>query len=207
MLFRSQGSRRDARAGGVAGSLGEWFLPPRARPVEEGVAEHTLTAGDLTHLVTEIENVKMQAGFPPMLGAFQAGWYAPADDARPPESAARNTLLASRLAMGRGLAGLGYFPGQDTLFTAGYLIAGASRHFRWDAALDAAGERRPRARWVERNGNLMPLWGEFLAGAHLRADFGIVCPRALGTRPAADGKMATATRADLRQAGKFTYRG
>src|SRR2546422_11342795 len=57
---------------------------------------------------------------PPMLSDYQASWYAPEDDVRPPESSPANTLLSSRLLLGQGLHGLEYSPLQDTLTPAGY---------------------------------------------------------------------------------------
>src|SRR3989449_6875962 len=37
-----------------------------------------------------------RSAFPPMLSDYQASWYAPEDDVRPPESSPANTLLRDR---------------------------------------------------------------------------------------------------------------
>ena len=65
-------------------------------------------------------------------------------------------------------------PLQDTLTPAGWETPSAARYFRWDAALDLAGNRGPRANGVARNGQLISVWGAMLASSHPRADFGIV---------------------------------
>lgn len=79
---------------------------------------------------------------------------------------------------GKGLlAGLLILILQDTLTPAGYETPEANRYYRWDAALDLAGNRQPRARGVARNGALLETWGPLLAASHKRADFGLVDPR------------------------------
>ncbi len=156
------------------GVAGQWFLKPSQ---ETSPGELRITAQDASALGFLVETLKTQPSFPPLLSDFQAGWYAPADDVRPPESPPANTLLSSRLLLAHGLHGLAYSPLQDTLTPAGYETPGAQRYYRWDAALDLAGNRHPRARSVARNGQLLEIWSDLLAASHQRADFGLVDPR------------------------------
>lgn len=166
------------QVGGVDGAIGEWR--PTGPPASS--AELLLGARDAAELEYAVERLKAQPGFPPLLAGYESSWPAPADDARPPVSPAANTLLSSRLAIGRGARGLNYVPAQDTLTPAGYEIPAAHRHYRWDAALDVNGNERPRSRAVLRNAHVLPLWGHRLAASHLRADFGVVVPAAPGER-------------------------
>jgi hypothetical protein len=76
--------------------------------------------------------------------------------------------------MAQGVEGIDYSPLQDTITPPGYQITGANREFRWDAALDLSGELQPRARAIERNAEILDMWGEFLASAHPRAGIGVV---------------------------------
>jgi hypothetical protein len=85
------------------------------------------------------------------------------------------------LLLAHGLHGLSYFPLQDSITPAGYSTPWTNRYYRWDAALDAAGNRQFRSRAVTRNAQLLELWGEFLASSHKRADFGLIYP--LGAYP------------------------
>ncbi|MBI3669881.1 MAG: beta-galactosidase [Acidobacteria bacterium] len=161
------------------GVTGQWFLNPQ-REASSGVQR--ITAQDAATLGFLVETLKTQPSFPPMFSDYQAGWHAPADDVRPPESAPANTLLSSRLLLAHGLHGLAYSPLQDTLSPAGYETSEANRYYRWDAALDLAGNKHPRAHSVARNGQLLETWSELLAASHKRADFGLVDPR--GSYPA-----------------------
>jgi len=169
------------------GVMGQWYLPPPAAPsvvapsAKTAPEERKLTAQDASNLEFFVETLKTQPAFPPVIIEYQAGWYTPGDDARPLESSVANTLLSSRLLLAHGLHGLNYFPAQDTLFPAGHETPWTNRHYRWDAALDISGNRQRRARGVLRNAQLLEIWGQFLAAAHKRADFGIVYP--LGSYP------------------------
>ena len=181
----SQGAAPGQPAEQPIAMTGQWFLkPPPAKVAEPSPSGQPLTAPEAATLEFIAETLKTQRSFPPALTDFQAGWFAPADDVRPPASAPANTLLSSRLLLSRGLHGLGYSPLQDTLDPAAYATPAANRYFRWDAALDLAGNRQPRAHSVARNGHLLELWGDLLPASHMRADFGLVDPRsALGPAP------------------------
>ncbi len=153
-----------------------WFmLPPESRP-DAKLARHTLTPRDLTRLLFTADLVKAQAELVPLLTAFQAGWSTPANEAAPPPGLPANMLLSSRLLLGRGLKGITYSPLQDGMTPPAYSVPGLNLHYRWDAALDVNAAPQPRARAVLRNGQLLELWGEFLAASHLRADFGLLIP-------------------------------
>jgi hypothetical protein len=76
-----------------------------------------------------------------------------------------------------------YAPLQDTLTPAGWGTPTTGRYNRWDAALDLAGNRGPRANGVSRNGQFISAWGAMLAASHVQADFGIVDLRAFGGVP------------------------
>jgi len=165
------------------GAMGQWYMPPPSTPPEGLPATHHITAHDASTIEFYVETLETQPAFPPMIIEFQAGWYAPADDTRP--SAAANppatTLLSSRLLIANGVKGLNYFPAQDTITPAGYSTPWTNHHYRWDAALSVSGTRQPRAWAVQRNGNLLELWSDFLASSHKRADFGLIYP--LGAFP------------------------
>ncbi len=120
----------------------------------------------------------MQADFPPFLSAFSPTTFAPAGDTQAAQPASENTLLASRLLLGSGIRGIVYSPLQDTLTPAGWETPSAARYFRWDAPLDLAGNKGPRAAGVSRNGQLVSAWGAMLAASHAQSDFGIVDVRA-----------------------------
>ncbi len=155
------------------GVMGQWYLPPRP---ENETGGRELVAEDASTTAFYVEELKTQPAFPPILIEFQAGWYCPADDTGPPESPVASTLLGSRLLLANGLHGLNYFPAQDTYFPAGYEVPWVNRYYLWDAALDPEGKQRPRARALERNGQLIAEAGGFLAASHKRADFGLVYP-------------------------------
>ena len=177
------------------GITGQWFLRPQpTHTTDSPPGEQRLSDQNAATLEYLVESLKTQPAFPPMLSDYQASWYAPEDDVRPPESSPANTLLSSRLLLGQGLHGLEYSPLQDTLTPAGYETPEANRYFRWDAALDLAGNQQPRARAVRRNARLLETWGEFLAASHKRADFGLVDPR--GALGSSQGRQARLDRAD-----------
>ncbi|MFY9530345.1 MAG: beta-galactosidase [Candidatus Acidiferrales bacterium] len=159
-------------------AMGQWYTPPRS-PNELG--RRALNDADASTIEFYAEELKTQATFPPVLIEYQAGWYSPGDDDRPPESPPGNTLLSSRLFLANGLHGLNYFPLQDTLTPAGYSVPWANQFYRWEAALGPDGDRQPRARAVARNGEFLDRWGPQLAASHKRADFGILYP--LGAFP------------------------
>jgi hypothetical protein len=155
------------------GVMGQWYMSPR----EEGESRISqLTVEDVSDIEFYVEELKTQPAFPPIFIEYQAGWYCPGDDDRPLASPPENTLLSSRLAIGHGLHGLNYFPLQDTYTPAGYSAPWENRSYRWDAAIDPNGNYGPRARAVARNGQMLRQWGQWLAGSHKRADFGIIYP-------------------------------
>jgi hypothetical protein len=166
------------------GAMGQWYLrPPMRDPNAEpgALPEQKITALDASTIEFFVETLKTQPAFPPAIIEYQAAWYNPGDDARPLESSYWNTLLSSRLLLAHGLHGVNYFPLQDTITPAGYSTPWTNRYYRWDAALDAGGNRQFRSRAVARNAQLLELWGEFLASSHKRADFGLIYP--LGAYP------------------------
>jgi hypothetical protein len=190
---------------GTLGAMGEWFLRPApsqpapstkftpsgaeglpstppARPAgeagqsEAAPADRILGGQDLSNLEFSAGALQTQPAFPAILIGYQAGWHAPADDSRAFESQPANTLLSSRLLLGRGARGLNYLPAQDTLTPAGYDTPSANRYYRWDAALDLSSNARPPARALKRNAALLEQWGGLLATSHRRADFGFLLP-------------------------------
>jgi hypothetical protein len=175
------------------GLTGEWLYKPSSGPpgsrTEASVAEShdsaRLTALDASSLSFLANSLATQPDFPPLLSGLAATTFAPADDIRAAQPPPENMLLASRLLLGSGVRGITYTPLQDTLTPAGWGTPAAARYFRWDAALDLAGNREPGARGVTRNGHLISTWGAMLASSHPRADFGIVDLRTcLGAAPA-----------------------
>lgn len=158
------------------GITGEWFLKPTDDSQSADQPNSRLRVGDsdAQTLALLAQSLRLQSDFPALLANFQAGWFTPADDADPAPSSPDNTLLSSRWLMAQGVAGLEYSPLQDGLSPPGYQNAMANREFRWDAALKINGEKQPRARSVERNSQLLDMWGEFLASSHPRAGIGLV---------------------------------
>ncbi len=169
-----------------AGVAGEWFFSSSsvrgaAQPASLGSSParpSVLTADGASSLAFLANSLGTQADFPPLLSGFAASTLALHGDVRATQPSTEGTLLASRLLVGNGIRGIVYAPLQDTLTPAGWETAAAPRYFRWDAALDLAGNRGPRANGVSRNGQLVSAWGAMLAASHLRADFGIVDLRA-----------------------------
>jgi hypothetical protein len=153
------------------GAMGQWYLAPSDA---EGLGERRLRPGDVTALGSAVQALQTQPAFPPMLIEYNAGWYAPGDDARPQPSPPANTLLSTRLLIANGVHGLNYFPLQDTLFPAGFETPWTNRDYRWDAALTLNASRQPRAQAVNRTGQWLGAWGSFVAATHKRADFGLV---------------------------------
>lgn len=155
---------------------GDWFLPPASRPQDPDPKSKRvqLADSDAQTLALLTQSLRIQSKFPALVGGFQAGWFTPADDARPEVSRPANTLLASRWLMAQGVGGIEYSPLQEALTPPGYQVASANREFRWDAALDLSGEWQPRAHAVERNAKMLEMWGEFLASAHPRAGIGLI---------------------------------
>jgi hypothetical protein len=162
------------------GVMGQWYLQtPDAAAV--GPAGNTLSASEAGELEFFSEELKTQPHFPPVMIEYQAGWYTPADDDRPVQNQAENTLLSSRLLIANGIHGLNYMPLQDTYSPAGYSVPWANRSYRWDAPLGPDGDPQPRLHAVIRNSSVLHRWGPQLAASHKRADFGILYP--LGSYP------------------------
>ncbi len=166
------------------GVMGQWYMHPdraerethRRDPEGAETKEHKLNAEDASTIEFYTEELKTQPNFPPALIEYQAGWYAPADDDRPIDSDAENTLDSSRLFLAHGLHGISYFPLQDSVTPAGWSVPWANQNYLWNAALDPNGHSRRRADAIERNGEIIMRWGRQLAAAHKRADFGVVYP-------------------------------
>jgi hypothetical protein len=165
------------------GLAGEWFFkPPMSVPGTGRAGNSSFESRDHIHLTTRdasslallANSLSTQADFPPLLSNLATTTFAPVDDIRAPQPASENMLLASRLLLGSGLRGFTYTPLQDTLTPAGWGTPSAARYFRWDAALDLAGNPAPHTTGVIRNGQLISAWGAMIASSHQRADFGIV---------------------------------
>lgn len=153
--------------------MGQWY---EDRPRTPALKPARLDSQDHATLQFFAETLALQPAFPPMIIEFQAGWYAPGDDAAPLRTDPRNTLIASRLLLAHGLRGLNYFPAEDTLTPAGYEVPWANRSYAWDAALRLDGRTQPRAAALRRNGELLRAVGTWLAATHKQADFGLVYP-------------------------------
>lgn len=175
---------------------GRWFFQPSApsgvvrSPSLIGIPAPSgplLTTESGERLVFLARSLGTQDNFPPFLSQFGTTKFVPANDTHLAQPAPENTLLGPRLLLASGLRGMVYTPLQDTLTPAGWGIPTAGRYYRWDAALDLAGNRRPRASGVLRNGELISAWGAMLASSHVRADFAI-----LDLRPFADSSNPSA---------------
>ena len=136
-------------------TAGQWFFQPQAgHPLIKSAAPQgsLLTATDASSLVFLADSLGTQPDFPPFLSGFATTSFAAPGNFSASQSFSENTLLASRLLLGNGIRALVYSPLQDTLTPAGWEAPSAARYFRWDAALDLAGNRGPRANGVARNG-------------------------------------------------------
>ncbi len=159
------------------GIAGQWQFHDTAAPGQSSL----LTTADASSLEFLGKSLATQSDFPPFLSGFTTTTFAPAGDSRATQPHPENTLLASRLLLASGIRSFVYSPLQDTLTPAGWETPAAARYFRWDAALDLAGNRGPRANGVARNGIFISSWGAMLAASHPRADFGILDVRVCAT--------------------------
>jgi hypothetical protein len=158
-----------------AGVTGEWiFARPSAHASIASEADETLGAQDAETLELLADTLAQQSNVPALITAFHAGGYAAPYEDVPAKVGASATIVGTRLLLGRGIGGIEYAASQDSLTPAGYETRGENRYANRDAALDLEGERRAQATAIERNGMLVKAWGERLASAHLRADFGVV---------------------------------
>jgi len=164
------------------GFVGEWFIASpassaagRSVPVRSRLSagSSALDASDVSSLTMLVRSLATQPNFPPLLSGFPATMPVPSDDVRVIQPPLDDTLLASRIVIGAGVRGLTYSPLQDTLTPAGWETPGASRYFRWDAALDLDGTPKARARSVNRNGQFVAAWNAMLASSNLQADLGV----------------------------------
>jgi len=162
---------------------GQWYFnPPKqamsARPVSASAAPSSqmplLKTADALSLSFLARTLGTQPNFPPFLSGFAETTFTPAGDIRAAQPPPEDLFLASRLLIGSGIRGLVYSPLQDTLTPAGWGTQSVAPYFRWDAPLDIAGNKGPRARGVTRNGQFISEWGAMLAGSHAHADFGIM---------------------------------
>ena len=193
------------------GLAGEWFFQPSVAPAAAPGSSGSpaspqsslLTIADASSLVFLANSLGTQPNFPPFLSGFAATTFAPAGELRANQPPPENMLLASRLLLGSGVRAFVYSPLQDTLTPAGWETPVAARYFRWDAALDLAANRGPRANSVARNGQFISSWGAMLASSHTRADFGIVDLRtcAAAADAAANSRNARAMEQLFRAAG------
>jgi hypothetical protein len=178
------------------GVMGQWYQ----RVSDDAAGDrHFLTAQDAGEIEFFVEELKTQSQFPPVMIEYQAGWYAPADDDRPPDTPRENTLLGSRLMIANGVHGINYVPLQDTYSPAGYSVPWANRSYRWNAALGPDGDAQPRLASIARNAAILHRWGSQLAASHKRADFGIIYP--LGAYP-----QEALSRADILQVSESVMR-
>ena len=189
----------------LVGLTGEWFFKPsEGLPASVSASNSSTALRDLARLGTRdaaslsflAASLARQPDFPPLLSNLATTAVAPAGDVRAPQQASENMLLASRVLLGSGLRGFTYTPLQDTLTPAGWGTLSAARYFRWDAALDLAGNPEQLAGGVVRNGRLIAAWGAMLASSHPRADFGIVDLRAplAATSSANEASLASLSR-------------
>jgi hypothetical protein len=162
--------------GSSPGVAGAWLMNPVGRSESEDPKFRgmQLTDSDAQTIALLAQSLRTQPVFPGMLSSFQAGWFAPANDADAVLSPAANTLMTSRWFMAQGITGIGYTPLQEGITPPGYAVEAANREYRWGAALDLSGARQARAAAVERNAQMLDVWGDFLAAAHPRADIGLV---------------------------------
>jgi len=159
-------------------------LPPRSRVLGAEVAAIEQTAAALA----------AQRGLPGMAGNLPLGIPPAADDVRPVETPLDDSLLRSRLLFGQGLGGIIYEGIQDALAPVGFAAPGTNSFARIDVALDVNANRQAGVRSVVRNGNLLDVWGPFLASSQKRADLAVI--------PAPDGKDAALHWRQISQAAR-----
>ena len=135
-----------------------------------------LTTSSYILLESAVEYIKTDPEHPPVISEFNAGFFALEFNPYGMATHPTNTLTAARVLIQNGLKGFIYFPLQDSLYPAGYEIPSVNPHYTWESALAVTGEKRDKARSVERNGTLIRTQGELLASSHKWADVGIVNP-------------------------------
>lgn len=166
-------------------TMGQWHLSSRSGARK---AESERVPVESAEIEFKVASLATQPSFPPMLIEYDARGFPEKEDAASEPISTENAGVSSHLLLGYGLRGISWFSLQDTLTPAGFETPGANRHYRWDAALALNGTSLPLAREVGRIGEWLSTWGNRLAAAHRRADFGLVDP--LAALP--QGKMARA---------------
>ena len=177
-------------------AMGQWFLPPLGGHSAE---QRRISPLDVARLESTVASLTSQPDFPPVLAEFDAGWFAPQDDARPELSPPQNVEIAGHLLLGYGVRGFSWFPLQDSLTPAGFETPDASRFYRWDApfSVSLASQRGELA--ATRMGEWLQAWGEQLAASHRRADVGLVDTTASLPREKLTGADAAAIARTLEQ--------
>jgi hypothetical protein len=161
----------------VEGVSGGWF-PIVQRREAEGPGRP-----DAESIAMLLGTLSEQPSVPPLITNFQANSIVAGENDLAVRTSPSSVLLDSRMLLAGGARGLTYSQLQDSITPAGYETPGTSRYVNRDSPLDIAGETHPGAVEVGRNGKLVAGWGEWLAGAHVRADFGILDLRAAVTGP------------------------
>ena len=133
-----------------------------------------LSTSSLIPLESLVQSMKMSPEFPPSVVEFNAGFFAVEDDPYGMQTNPSDTLIASRVLLQNGLKGIVYFPLQDSLYPTGYEIPLTNPYYTWESALDVSGKRGPKARSVQRNGNLVRTYGDLLASSHEWGDVGVI---------------------------------
>ncbi|MGO9640004.1 MAG: alpha-amylase family protein [Candidatus Acidiferrales bacterium] len=167
----------------VKGVSGSWSPFPEPQPNGEPRGEQFYERRDAESTMLLLGALAEQAGVPPVVTDFQLSSADSGEDdpdVKPPPS---TVLLGSRMLLARGARGIEYSPLQDSITPAGYETSSSNRYVHRNSPLDVEGESRPGALEVERNGEFVAEWGEWLAGAHFRSDFGILDLRAEVSAP------------------------
>jgi hypothetical protein len=167
----------------LEGASGSWF-PISERPGNgEHPEEHGPGRQDAESIALLLGALSEQSGVPPVVTSFQANSGVAGENDPAVRIAPSSVLLDSRMLLAGGARGITYSPLQNSITPAGYETPASSRYLNSDLPLSIEGDRQPGAVAVERNGRLIAGWGEWLAGAHVRPDFGIVDLRAEASGP------------------------
>jgi hypothetical protein len=167
----------------VEGASGSWF-PISQR---QGHGGHPEERGprrqDAESIALLLGALSQQSGMPPVVTSFQANSGVAGENDPVVRIAPSSVLLDSRMLLASGARGITYSPLQNSITPAGYEPPASSRYLNSDLPLGIDGDPQPGAIVVGRNGRLITGWGEWLASAHVRSDFGIIDLRAEASGP------------------------
>jgi len=152
-------------------------------PISPGQDQQNPGRTDAASIALLLGTLREQPAMPPLITSFELNADAGEENVAAVMTDPSSVLLNTRMLFAGGARGITYSPLQDSITPAGYETPGSSRFVNHDSPIDLEGDTQPGAAAIERNGKLIAAWGEWLAGAHVHPDFGILDLRAAATDP------------------------